>query len=148
MAEGTVGGFGDLAILVGNGATPEVFALFCAVTENGIQFSSETSTTQVPDCTDKSLPCFDHVTVKSQSIKIDCSGVWSAEDHGILQDWWWSGQPRNCKVRYENATSGDTKDISGPFLLTDLNDQASHGDTIKSSFNLVAASRPTLTAAV
>lgn len=148
MAKPVTSSFGDVAILVGDGATPtEAFTLLCGVTEKGISYSTETVETEVPDCANEDLPAFKEVDVKSFGISLDVSGLWTKEEHEMLLQWQITGAKKNVKVHYKKAASGDTEYVAAPAVLSNLNQQGSKGERFKASFNIVFASAPTLTAA-
>ena len=50
MAAATPINFGDIAVLIGDGATPEVFTAPCGLTELTETTNVETNTTNIPDC--------------------------------------------------------------------------------------------------
>lgn len=146
MAQGTGSTFGNFKILIGDGATPtEAFAPICGVTSKGVSYSTETVETDIPDCADEDLPSFKNVGVKSIGCSMQCSGVWTAESHETLLQWWKSSTPKNVKIQYASATTGDVEYLAAPAVLANLEHNAEKGDYLKGSFSLMFTEMPTFT---
>lgn len=146
MAQGTGSTFGQLKILLGDGATPtEGFTPICGVTQKDISYDSDTVETEMPDCSDEDLPAYKNVGVKAVSVKIDCSGKWTKESHGKILDWWKLAGPKNVKVQYVQAAVGDTEYIAGPAILANLKHSVGKGANVDGSFSLMFTAMPTFT---
>jgi predicted secreted protein len=85
MALATTVPFRLFKVLLGNGATPEVFTAPCGLTANAIAFSKDTNSTVVPDCTNPDAPAWVERDVVSNSAAISGSGVMATES---LPTWW------------------------------------------------------------
>ena len=144
MAAGTGAKFHEMQVLIGNGATPtEAFAFLCGVNAKEVSFETETTTTEMPDCADESLPSFKQVGVKSYGITVKCSGMWTKEAHGTLMAWFQSSAAKNIKLRYVNASVGTPEYVNGPAVLTSLSNSVEKGGNMTGSFDIAFASAPT-----
>ena len=141
--------FAKFKILLGDGATPtEAFAPICGLTSKGIDFSADTVTSEVPDCADEDLPSFQEKDIKSVSISLSGSGMWSTSNHAVLVDWFMSAAKKNIKVEYSDATSGSPKTLAGPAVLTKLGNQVDKGGRVQADIAIEFTAKPTITDAV
>lgn len=144
MAAGTGAKFHEMQILIGNGATPtEVFSLLCGVTSKEISYETETVTTEMPDCSDESLPSFKQVGIKSYGVTLKCSGMWTKEAHPVLMAWFQSSAAKNIKCRYVNAAVGSPEYVNGPAVLTNMSNSVEKGGNLSGSFDIAFAATPT-----
>lgn len=148
MARPTTAKFSEFQILIGDGATPvEAFEVVCGLTSKGIQRSANTNSIVVPDCADEDAPAFEEKAINSLSISISGSGVWTAENHQAFLAWYYSGQPKNIKVRHVAAEGGSTEYEEGPALLTSLNNSVERGGKVSAEITIEFDGQPTLVAA-
>ena len=146
MATATTSTFASFKILVGDGATPtEVFTAICGLTSKGISGSADVVTSEVPDCSDEDLPSWQEKDVKSISMSLSGSGMWSTENHAILMDWFLSGAKKNCKVQYATAATGSPEYLAGPCVLASLNNAVEKGGRISAEITLEFSAKPTVT---
>lgn len=146
MAQATTSTFGNFKILLGDGASPtEVFAPICGLTSKGINYNTETNTVEVPDCTNEDAPAYKEQGVKSYDVTLSGSGMWAAQSHGVLVDWWKSGTAKNIKVEYSTAASGDVKTVAGPALLTSLGSSVEKGGRLSAEIAIAFTQMPTFT---
>lgn len=117
MAQPTVLVGTKLLILVGDGATPEVFAQPCGLTTRGIDFSASTNTTLIPDCDDPEAPAWEAKDVNALSASVTGNGVMAIESFDIWNDWFQEAQARNCQIKLDSALLGYW---AGQFILTGL----------------------------
>lgn len=108
-----------LLILLGDGASPEVFAHPCSI--NGDRgFSREAQTTDEldQDCDDPDAPGWLTRTVDGFSASISGAGRIKTGDVAAFDEWFESGLPRNVKVKID-AVGGRT--YTGRFVLSTWN---------------------------
>lgn len=127
MAQPTVLPGTKLLILVGDGASPEVFAQPCGLTTTGIDFSSSTNTTLIPDCDDPEAPAWEAKDVNGLSASVTGTGVMAVESFDIWNDWFSSAAAKNCHVKLDNASLGYW---SGQFILTGLKYGGTRGEKV------------------
>lgn len=103
-------------ILVGDGATPEVFDHRCMInTSRGIQWSSTTSQNPVPDCDNPEDPAWLETEVDGLVCTIDGAGRVDVADVEFWDDWFISGAAKNVRFKL-NKTGGSYWE--GAFKLT------------------------------
>jgi len=148
MTRATTSTFGQFKILLGNGGSPtETFAPICGLTSKGIQYQTDTTEVEVPDCTDEDLPSYKEAGAKAYSVSISGSGMWAAQAHGDLIDWWKSGTPKNIKIQYSEALTGDTEFVAGPAILTSVGNTVEKGGRLSADIAIMFTAMPTFTAA-
>lgn len=117
MAQPTVIVGTKLLILVGDGATPEVFSQPCGLTTRGIDFSASTNTTLIPDCDDPEAPAWEAKDVNALSASVTGNGVMAVESFNTWNGWFQAAEARNCQIKLDDAALGYW---SGQFILTGL----------------------------
>jgi hypothetical protein len=146
MARADTSTFGQFKILLGDGATPvEAFAPICGLTSKGINFETETTTVEVPDCTDEDLPAYKEEGPKSYAVTLSGSGMWAAQSHGTLLNWWKSGTSKNIKVQYAEAASGEPEFIEGPAIIKSIGNTVDKGGRLSADLAFAFTEMPTFT---
>lgn len=146
MAQATTSTFGKFMVLVGDGATPEVFTAICGLTSKGLDISADVQTSEVPDCSDEDAVSWQEQDVKSVGASISGSGVYAMEAHKMLMDWALSGAQKNVKVMWGNAEVGDPSYVQGPCVLSKLGQSVQKGQRLSADITLNFALKPAVTA--
>ncbi len=108
-----------LIIRVGDGASPEVFSIFCTFNgDRAIQFDAATTDEMDIDCDDPTAVGWMVSQVDSLSATISGAGRVKAVDVPEFFAWFSSGEPRNVEVEID-APNGGT--FEGQALLTSWN---------------------------
>jgi predicted secreted protein len=127
MALATTVPFRKFKVLLGNGATPEIFSSPCGLTANGLAFSKNTNSVVTPDCADPDAPGWEERDVVSNSAAISGSGVMAEESF----DTWWNAYNTsvsiNARIQVDTATGGYW---SGAFHVTRLENAGSRGNRV------------------
>lgn len=97
MAQAQTFRFSGVRVLLGNGATPEVFAAPCGFTERSLALTKELGSTNVPDCTDEDAAPWTERDVTAKSAEIAGQGVLDAAAVVIWQE------------RFANDASGNAR---------------------------------------
>lgn len=145
MTAATTLKYSEFKILLGDGADPEVFTAICGLTSKGFNYTTDTSSTNVPDCTNEDLPSFSEKDIIAFSAQISGSGVASRQSLGLLQDWMESGEKKNVQVSFADAPVGDPELYAGPAVLSALNITANKGERVNVDITIDFASKPTVT---
>jgi hypothetical protein len=145
MARATTANFHQMVLEVEWVASSGVYAKVCGLTGRGINRQHNMATSEVPDCDDESLPAAVERAVQSSEVTISGTGIWSAESHGKLLDWWYSGSTRNIRIQHVLAASGDTLYESGAAYLQSVNNQAERGTKVTAELALEFDGLPTRT---
>jgi predicted secreted protein len=117
MAQPTVLPGTKLLILVGDGATPEVFTAPCGLTTRGITFTASTNTTIIPDCADPEAPAWEAKDVNGLSAQVTGAGVMAVESFDVWNDWFQQALARNCQIQLDDPALGQWE---GSFILASL----------------------------
>lgn len=125
-----------------------IYAKICGLTSRSVNRTSNMQTSEIPDCDDESLPAAVERAVQSQEVTIPANGSWAAQSHGLMMDWWYSGQTKNIRVGHLKAEPGDTEYEAGPAYLVNLNNVAERGTKVTADFEIQFDGLPTRTAAV
>lgn len=108
-----------LIIRAGNGASPEVFAIFCSFNgDRAIQFDAATTDEMDIDCDNPTAVAWMVSQVDSLSATVSGGGRVKAVDVPEFFEWFSSGEARNVQVEID-ATGGVQFD--GAALLTSWN---------------------------
>lgn len=126
--------------------TPGTYAKLCGLTSRGISRQSNMQTSEVPDCDDESLPAAVERAVQSQEVSISGSGVWAAQSHETMLDWWYSGTSKNVRIKHVNAAVGDTEYETGQAYLVSINNQAERGQKVTAEISIQFDGLPARTA--
>jgi predicted secreted protein len=116
-----------LFILVGNGATPEVFDNPCGLTTNGIDFTASTGNTLIPDCADPEAAAWEAKDINALSAQVTGTGVMAIESFSVWNGWFQSGQLKNCQVKLDDPALGYW---AGAFVLTSLKYGGTRGQKV------------------
>lgn len=134
MAQPTVLVGTKLLILVGDGATPEVFSQPCGLTTRGIDFSASTNTTLIPDCDDPEAPAWEAKDVNGLSAQVTGSGVMAVESFDTWNDWFQNGEANNVQIKLDDSALGYW---AGAFILSALKYSGTRGQKVNVDITLV-----------
>lgn len=135
MAFPTVIAGTKLLILVGDGASPEVFAEPCGLTAKTFDLSASTNSTLIPDCADPEAPAWEAKTVNALSAQISGSGVMAVEAHTTWEAWFMSAASKHIQIKLNNPTGLGY--YSGSFILTSLKYGGQRGQKVTVDLTMV-----------
>lgn len=107
----------SLLILVGDGASPEVFGAPCGLTTTGIDFSASTNTTVIPWCDDPSAPAWEAKDVNALSASVTGNGVMAVESFAVWNEWYQEAIAKNVQIKLDSPELGHW---AGSFILSSL----------------------------
>lgn len=116
--------------------SPGVYIPLCGMTDITITRTSNVDETEVPDCDNESLPVSIEVSVRSQTVTIDATGVWARSSNKTMMDWWRSGSTKKIRIRNTAAAIGDPETESGPALLVTMTDARTKGQKVTREINI------------
>lgn len=106
----------------------------CGLTDVSITRQSQIDTTEVPDCSDESLPLAVERAVRSQEVMVSGTGVWALASHERMMDWWYGGTVLPARIRNAKANAdgvvGDTISETGPAILVTLSNARTKGQKV------------------
>lgn len=131
MAQMTRVRFGEKALLIGDGATPEVFGAPCGLNELTRTTNTETETVNLPDCDDPDALSWLGVDEISKQMVITFSGQVAQESHAMWGEWDREGGPKNVRFYTDLLAIKGGGYFEGPAYLTAYEETAQ----IKRSWN-------------
>lgn len=145
MARATTANFHQMVLEVEVTSGSGVYSRICGLTSRGINRQHNMSTSEVPDCDNEALPAAVERAVQSSEATISASGVWAAQSHEVLLDWWESGQTKSIRIHHVNAAVGDTEYETGNAYLVSINNQAERGTKVTAELSIEFDGIPTRT---
>lgn len=147
MAQAETLRFGEQALLIGDGATPEVFTAPCGLTSLTRTTNVETTTTNVPDCDDVDLASWLEVDEVSRQMTMSGSGVMAKQSLAMWDEWDREGGPKNVRW-YRNLLAADGGGYyQGPAILTTFEESGERGGKWTVNVGLTFDGKPTWTPA-
>ena len=134
MAAPTVLAGTKLLILVGDGASPEVFGQPCGLTTRGFDLSASTNTTLIPDCDDPEAPAWEAKDVNSLSATVSGNGVMAVESFDTWNNWYMSATGKNVQVKLDDEGLGHW---AGTFIVSSLKYGGQRGQKVTVDITLV-----------
>lgn len=104
MAPPTTAKFGKFRILLGDGATPEVFAAPCGFTSKSLTLSKNLQEIDIPDCDDPDAIAWIGRDAQNLSAQIQGDGVAAAESVEDWNDAFQNVESVSAKVEIEFST--------------------------------------------
>lgn len=145
MALATVYPFSQFVILVGDGATPEVFDDPCGLTTRGFTRTANMNDTNIPDCADPDKPSWLGRDVVSYQAAITGAGVVAKESMPIWEGWWKDGTTKNIQIMLGKSADLDKMVWQGPAKLQELAITAERGQKVNMNINIVSDGEIALT---
>jgi len=140
MARAQTAKFEEMILEVEFTPGSDTYSPICGMTDVSINRTSNIDTTEVPDCTDESLPLSIERQVRSQEVTASGSGVWARQSHQNLMQWWRSGAVLNARLRNanveDNGTIGDIFEETGPAILVNLNNSRTKGQKMTAEMEI------------
>jgi predicted secreted protein len=134
MAAPTVLTGTKLLILVGDGASPEVFSQPCGLTTRTFDLSASTNTTLIPDCDNPDAPAWEAKDVNALSATVSGSGVMALESFDTWNDWFMAATSKNCQIKMDDPLAGYW---AGSFILSSLKYGGTRGQKVTIDLTLV-----------
>lgn len=143
MADATRIQFGTQQLLIGNGATPEVFTAPCGLTTLTRTTNVETQTVMVPDCDDPFVTTWMQIDEISRQMIVTGSGLLSAQYLLTWREWDLAGGFKNARW-YTNLTAPNGGGyLAGRVLLTQFEETAEFKRSYQVSIQLTFDGKPT-----
>ena len=136
-----------LLIKVGDGASPEVFAVTCSINaERGITLSAGTTDTDIPNCEAPEDIAWVLREKINLSAAITGSGLLDTEDVPMFAAWLISPNSKNVKVIVDVPGADGGTVFTGKFHLTEFPITGDRGGKMQTSISLVSDGAVTVTA--
>lgn len=145
MAAPTTLSYKAFKVLLGNGATPEVFTAPCAMTSRSWAGSADSVDTTTPDCDDEDLVVWTESEVSSLSAQIQGSGVLAMADVATWRTWFFSGAAKNVRVVLDVAGAQGGGYIEGGYILTGFEISGERKNKTQISVTMKSTGKPVWT---
>jgi predicted secreted protein len=116
-----------LLLLVGNGASPEIFGEPCGLTTKSFDLSASTNTTVIPDCDDPEAAAWEATDINALSGTASGTGVMAAEAFSVWNAWFMSTEGRNMQIKLDHPDLGH---YAGFFKLTTFKLSGTRGNKV------------------
>lgn len=147
MSEPTSFNGSKIMIKVGDGADPEVFTHPCLINASrGIQFSSSTIDSVIPDCADQDAPAWITREKDSLTVTITGEGIMDAGDTDDYFDWFEGAASKNVQGVVNAGGGTDEQTFEGAFHLTEFQISGERKEKAQVSITLVSTGAITRTA--
>lgn len=143
MAAATPINFGDIAVLIGDDATPEVFTAPCGLTELTETTNVETNTTNIPDCNNVDIASWLAIDEVSRQKVVSGNGMLSQEYFAEWNAWDLAGGTKNIRVLYDISAGNGGGYLEGPAVLTTFEKTGSRGSKWTVSVGMTFDGKPT-----
>jgi hypothetical protein len=151
MAQARTIRFGEGAILLGDGAGPEVFSAICGFTELTQTMQINTEDTEVPDCDDPDAMTWVETEVRSQQMQLSGQGVL---DKAALVKWnLWAagadaGKAKNVRWLWDLVAADGGGYYQGPGILSSFEVTGQRGQKYNVSVTIAISGKPAFTPSV
>lgn len=127
MAQPTVIAGTKLLILVGDGASPEVFAEPCGLTTKSFDMTASTNTNVIPDCADPEAAAFESTDINALAGSASGSGIMAVESFAVWNNWFFSTEAKNLRITLDHPDLGY---FAGGFKLTSFKLSGTRGNKV------------------
>lgn len=142
--------FGRAFVLIGDGATSEVFTAPCGFSELTMTLNIESNTVNIPDCDDPDLAAWLATDIVSQQMTLQGSGVLDTTAMQMWQGWYLDHGSEERNIRWfrdiPNLQGGGY--FQAPGVMTAYEETGSRGQRWQLSVGLALNGKPTFTPAV
>jgi hypothetical protein len=111
-----------LLLLVGDGASPEVFAEPCGLTTKSFDMSASTNTNLIPEAA-----AWESTDINALSATASGQGVMAVESFNVWNDWFSSVEARNMQIKLDHVDLGH---YAGSFKLTSFKLAGQRGNKV------------------
>lgn len=141
--------FGKQMILLGDGASSEVFTAPCGFSEITMTVNIESNTVNIPDCDDPDLAAWLATDIVSQQMTLQGSGLLEQDAMQVWHSWWFTnaGEERNVRYFRDLSAASGGGYFQGPATLTAYEETGSRGQRWQSSVGIAFNGKPTFVAA-
>lgn len=149
MAQAVTYRFGKAFILLGDGASPEVFTAPCGFESLTMTLNIESNNVNIPDCDDPDLAAWLATDIVSQQMVLSGSGVVDKAALVTWQTWWFDDGNVEKNVRFFRdigaATGGGH--FQAPAIITAWEETGQRGNRWQFSTTVTMNGKPTFVSA-
>ena len=145
MAQAKTIKFGSQVLVIGNGATPEVFTAPCGLTTLNLTVNIETSDTNVPDCADPNLPSWLVSDEVSKQMVVGGNGVLDTDAMQVYRAWLLSGGEKNIRWLTSGTGANGGGYWAAPGILESYEETGERGQRWNVAISIKLNGAPTFT---
>lgn len=138
MATATTRSFAGYQVLLESATTTGTFVAPCGLTERSVQFTKETTDTNVPDCDNEDAASWTERDIVSKSVRISGQGVMAKESEARWQVAFESDAPINVRINKSGNLAAGGGFWLGKFHLTSMEDGATKGTRVTKSIEMIS----------
>lgn len=139
--------FAQQAMLLGDGADPELFTAPCGFETLTLTVNIETNTTNVPDCDDPDLPAWLQSDEVSKQMVLGGEGVLDTDAMQVWRDWLLEGGERNVRWLTEGSAANGGGYFEAPAILTTYEENGQRGQRWRINAGVTLNGKPEFTPA-
>jgi hypothetical protein len=122
----------------GDGADPEVFAIYCSILAKSISFDGTEATFDIPDCTDLEAVNWVVSEMQSKRVTLVGSGMLNTPDFDKFYEWWDSGETSNCQLVLDVPAADGGRILQGGFKLPKFQLTGNKGEKCQVSISVAS----------
>jgi hypothetical protein len=138
MAQATTFPFSAMKVLLGDGASPETFSVFCGMNARSLNETKNFSEIDIPDCADEDAIAVVGREVRSTDWNISGEGVLADEAIDAIETFYSNPLSTNLQVILYDALDVARVTKSGRGHLSTKNWSANRGEKVTLSVEIVA----------
>jgi hypothetical protein len=135
-----------LVIMIGDGATPEVFTAYCTVNAaRSIKGDAATNDFNIPDCDDPDMVGWLAREKVSLSYTLSGAGILNTPDVQVFAEYLADPLSRNCQIIVDVPAADGGVMFAGPFHLTSFEITGDRGKKMEATLSMVSDGEITVT---
>ena len=120
--------FGQQVVLLGDGATPEIFSAPCGFESLSLSVNIQTSETNVPDCADPDLPAWLVSSEVSKQMVITGEGVLDTDTMQMWREWLADGGEKTVRWKTSGAKADGGGHYEAPGIMSEYSERGPRGE--------------------
>lgn len=126
-----------LALLFGDGASPETFNKLCSITAKSVRFEGQEATFAIPeDCDDDEAIAWLEGEIQSKRVTIQGNGTMNTPDFETVYDMWDAGTPFNAQLILDVTAATGGRILSAAWLMPSFEMTGNKGEKVSLSLNI------------
>lgn len=120
MAKPRTLSFANFKIYVEDPDAPGTYVAPCGFTQKALNFQTESSDTNVPDCDDPEAPAWKERAISALSAQVTGAGVLALDSYSFWRAWFLAAESRNIRVLFDDTGANGGGYYQGAAILTNI----------------------------